>query len=214
IDKVFDSATKSVISSYAFVESVRNTNQIFDQIEAQQKARKDREALGGNLGFIQEEVIGEIPRVRVGRERLSQEIIEKAKGPLKEFGIQLIDVQLRRIGYKEGVEKEVHDRMISERQRIAERIRSVGKGEQEKIKGTQELELQSIESEAYKQVQEIRGRAEAEAIEIYAQAVGKDKEFYQFIRTLEAYRTGLREDSSFILSADSPLFKVLQDGME
>lgn len=214
IDKVLDSATKSVISTYPFVESVRNTNRIFDHVAEQRRMIAEKQKSGDTLAFLEEEVVGEISRVHVGREKLSAEIIKKAKGQLEEFGINLIDVQLRRIGYKEGVEKAVHERMISERQRIAERIRSVGKGEQEKIKGQMELELKEIQSEAYRKVQGIVGDAEAESIKIYADAIGQNKEFYQFIRSLETYKKGLGKGSSLILSADSGLFKALKNGLD
>jgi membrane protease subunit HflC len=103
--------------------------------------------------------------------------------------------------------------MISEQQRIAEKFRSIGKGEQAKIQGTTDLELKTIQSETYRKVQDIRGQAEAEAIKIYAEAIGSNREFYEFLRTSEAYRNGLREDTQMVLSAESRFLQLLVNGM-
>jgi len=164
------------------------------------------------LEAIEEEVTGEIAPVKVGREKLSQMIIKKARPALEKWGLSLIDVQLRRIAYEKSVEEKVYLRMISERERIAEKIRSVGKGEQAKIRGKLSKDIQKIQSEAYRKVQSIKGDAEAESIKIYANAFERDPGFYEFIRTTEAYKKGLRNDTKMILSADSAFMKLLSEG--
>ena len=125
-------------------------------------------------------------------------------------GIKLIDVQLRRISYEKSVERKVYERMISERQRIAQKIRSIGKGEKQKIEGRITKDLQKIESEAYRKAQEIRGKGDAEAAAIYAKALGKSPRFYEFIRSMEAYKKTLNSNMKFLLSSDSEFLKLLK----
>ncbi|MCB0333221.1 MAG: hypothetical protein KDD55_06955, partial [Bdellovibrionales bacterium] len=102
-------------------------------------------------------------------------------------------------------------RMISERKRIAKKIRSYGKGEQARIYGNTEEERLTIESGAYKEVQKILGGAEAERTDIYAKAFSKDTKFYEFYRTLEAYKKSLRPDTNFLMSSDSEFLKILRE---
>lgn len=206
--KIIDSATRKVISGNNLVETVRNTNQILENI----RKLKEQQSVEDAEAEVLEEIISDIPKVSQGREKLSQKIIELARPKLSEYGIELIDVQLRRIAYNPTVEEDVYDRMISERQRIAEKLRSMGKGEYARIQGKTNKELQQIKSEAYKREQEILGSAQAKAIKIYADAVGENEEIYKFLRTIEAYKDGLRDDTKLILSADSAFFKLLTEG--
>lgn len=161
-------------------------------------------------GSEEEEVVGEIDPVLVGREALSSIIVERARTGLKEFGIEIIDVLLRRIAYEESVEAKVYDRMISERQRIAQKIRSVGLGEQAKIQGKVSKDLQGIESKAYREFQSIKGNAEAKSIRTYARAMNADPDLYNFVRTLEAYKKALPADTTMLLSTDNKFLKLLR----
>lgn len=209
LDSILDANTRDVISKNNLVEAVRNTNQIVDQIKqikADQKKKKD-----DLEEIIEEEVTGEIESVNVGREQLSKLIAQKSDKELKEFGIQIIDVQLRRISYEKSVEQKVYERMISERQRIAEKIRSIGKGEKAKIEGRLSRDLQKIQSEAYKKAQLIKGKAEAKSIKIYARAMGRDPKFFDFIRSMEAYKSAINKDTELILSNDSEFLKFLKN---
>src|SRR5690606_22942845 len=101
-------------------------------------------------------------------------------------------------------------RMISERKRIAEKIRSSGKGEQAKIDGKISKDLETIRSEAYRTAQEIRGKAEAKSIAIYAKSLSGDLHFYEFVRTLEAYDRSLKDKTELILSTDSEFLRYLR----
>ncbi|MBI4248341.1 MAG: protease modulator HflC [Elusimicrobia bacterium] len=206
LNGILDSATRDTISNQNLVEAVRNSNSLLDKVRTKGEAQKKDDILPG----AEEEVTGEIEPVSVGREELSNIIIEKAKKGLKEFGVDLIDVQLRRISYEASVEAKVYERMISERQRIAQKIRSVGLGEQAKIQGKINKDLQGIESEAYRKAQTIKGEAEGRAIRIYAQAMNLDPQFYEFIRTLEAYKKGIPQDSALILSTDNKFLELLR----
>ena len=205
LDGILDAATRDTISSHNLVEAVRNSNKILDDIKAAKKDKKDVVP-----GSEEEEVIGEIEAVSVGRENLSSMIIERGKAGLKEFGIELIDVQLRHISYEASVEAKVYERMISERQRIAQKIRSVGLGEQSKIQGKISKDLQKIDSEAYRQAQEIQGQADAKAINIYAKAMNADPAFYDFVRTLEAYKKAVPPGTKLILSTDNRFLDTMR----
>lgn len=200
LDTILDSATRNVISSHQLVEAVRNSNAIIEKLEAVKK----------NVNEIEEEITGEIEDVSVGREKLSQLIVEKAEGELEQFGISLIDVQLRRISYEKSVETKVYERMISERQRIASKIRSIGSGEKAKIEGRLVRDLQTIQSEGYRKAQLIKGRAEAKATAVYAGAFKQDPNFFEFIRTLEAYKKSIDGNTKLIISNDNEFLKYLR----
>ncbi len=212
LDAILDGITRDIISAHNLVEAVRDSNTIFDVRKAKQEAMEGQSKAGGKMSLEDDEITGEIEAVSIGREKLSEMIIVRAKEELKPLGILLIDVQLRRISYEAGVQKKVYSRMISERQRIAEKIKSIGQGERAKIEGKTERDLQTIRSEAYKKVQEIQGTAEASAIKIYAKSLGRDPKFYEFTRTLDLYTKGIKKESRFLLSTDSQLWQTLKKG--
>lgn len=208
LDGILDAATRDTISSHNLVEAVRNSNKIIDDLKSAAAAatKGGKDVVPGG----EEEVVGEIDAISVGRESLSSMIIERGKAGLSEFGIELIDVQLRHISYESSVEAKVYERMISERQRIAQKIRSVGLGERSKIQGKISKDLQKIDSEAYRTAQEIQGDADAKAIRIYAQAMGSDPSFYEFVRTLEAYKKAFPAGTKMILSTDNRFLDLMR----
>lgn len=199
LDTILDSSTRDVISKQNLVEAVRNSNKILDKIDELRKQD----------GILEEEVTGEIEKIEIGREQLSQEIIAIADKELTQFGIKLVDVQLRRISYEKSVEEKVFERMISERQRVAQKIRSIGQGEKAKIEGRISKDLETIKSEAYRQAQGVRGEGEAKASAIYAKTMGKDPKFFEFVRSIEAYENSLGAETRLILSSDSEFLKIL-----
>lgn len=198
LDGILDGVTRDAISGHNLVETVRNSNKIITKIEELKNAAKKSSSETGKE--IELDVSGEIESIKIGREELTKLIILRARKELKEIGIELMDVQLRRVSYVKSVEQKVYERMISERQKIAEKIRSFGKGEEAKIKGRLTLKLKEIESMAYKKSQEIRGEAEAFAIKTYAESLGKAPNFYEFLETLESYKSTLKNKSKMILS--------------
>lgn len=210
LDAILDAITRDTISDHNLVEAVRNTNSILDYIQKKSEESQKKLAAGEILVAEEEEITGEIEKINTGRENLSSMIAKKATAELKDFGISVIDVQLRRIAYEGSVEKKVYERMISERKRIAEKIRSIGKGEQAKIQGKTSRDLQRIESEAYRKAQLVKGKADGESIAIYAQAMSKDPKFFEFLRTMDAYKKGLKESIQFILSTDSNFLNLLK----
>ena len=192
LDDIIDSATRDKITAHSLYEIVRNTNREFIVSEV----------------FVQkEEETGEVLK---GRERISREILKEAAKLTPQYGIELVDVRIKRLNYVEEVRQKVYARMISERKRVAEQYRSEGQGKKAGIEGTREKELQRITSEAYKRAQIIKGEADAKATRIYAQAYSKDPEFYSFLKTLETYTRTLSGDSVIILTTDSELYKYLK----
>jgi membrane protease subunit HflC len=121
-----------------------------------------------------------------------------------------VDVRFKRINYVETVQQKVFERMISERKRIAERSRSEGQGRAAEILGQKERDILAATSVGYKEAQSVKGAADAKATAIYAQAYGRDPEFYQFVKSMETLSRGLDEKSWLVLSTDSDLLKYLR----
>ena len=208
LDTILDGYTRDIISGHNLVEAVRNSNDILKSVE-DQKARIQALTKDGTF-VIEEEISGEIDTVHVGREQLSQMIVEQADKELVALGIKLVDVQLRRISYEESVERKVYERMISERQRIAQKIRSIGSGEKAEIEGRLTKDLQEIQSRAYRTSQSIKGKAQGQAAAIYAKSLRVDPKFYDFIRSMEAYKKSLSSDTKILLSQESEFLKFLK----
>lgn len=196
LDDLIDSSTRDSITSHLLIEALRNTNRLLERAEEAEEVLGAEEAL---------------ERIKVGREELTRGILKQAQELVPQYGIELIDVRIKRINYVEEVRRKVYQRMISERNRVAEQYRSEGQGKKAEIEGEMEKELKRITSEAYRKAQEIQGKADAEAIKIYAEAYSKDPEFYSFVRTLETYKQTIDEGSTLILSTDSDYFKYLKD---
>lgn len=147
---------------------------------------------------------------KYGRNTLTRLVLEKASSKASQLGIEIKDVQIKRINYIESVQAKVFDRMISERKRVAESYRSEGQGRSAEILGKMEMELQQIQSEAYKTSQKIMGRADAKAAETYAKAYKKDPDFYQFTKTMESYKKTISDDSWLLLSTDADFARYLK----
>lgn len=213
LDGILDGVTRDTISNHNLVEAVRNSNMIFEQI-ANRKVEAEKNASQGGAdavaAAIEEEITGDIEKITHGREQLSRLIAERARTELEPFGIELVDVQLRRIAYETSVEQKVYERMISERNRIAEKIRSIGLGEKAKIQGTINRDLKEIESTAFRKAQEIKGVAEAKAAAIYGKAMEQDPEYYTFMRQMDAYKKSITSNTSMILSTESEFFRLLE----
>ena len=208
LDAILDATTRDVVSNQNLVEVVRNSNAIIDKVKAKKELIEKSKTDSSKM--IEEEITGEIEPVLVGREKLSSEIARDASKELISFGIKLIDVQLRRISYEKSVEKKVYERMISERQRIAQKIISIGQGERAKIEGRIARDLRRIESLAYKKAEEIKGKAEGISTKIYAKSLNVDPSFFSFQRSLEAYKKSLSKKTNFILSSDSEFLKFIK----
>lgn len=195
LDDIIDGVSRDIITKNKLIEVVRNTNRTMMAI-----------------GDDEEESIPitGLDPIQHGRTDIRRQILEIAGQTVPQYGIQLIDVQIKHIDYIEEVRKKVYDRMIAERTRIAEKYRSEGEGQRAKIDGDREKRLQEIESEAYRKAQQIMGEADAEATKIYADSFGRDPEFYSFIQTLNSYRQTMNSNSTMILKTDSDYLKYLK----
>jgi membrane protease subunit HflC len=202
LNDIIDPAVRNFITSHRLIDAVRKSNRTLDTREE----------------GIEDQDIGPRSRsfyvVTIGREKITQGILQQAQPKLAQFGIELVDVKIKRINYVEEVRKSVYGRMIAERKQIAEKFRSEGKGEAQKILGEKDRDLQQITSEAYRTAQELKGKADAEATSIYAQAYGLDPEFYSFVRTLQIYQESLDSSNTLVLSTDSEFLKYLKSYSE
>ena len=198
LDDIINSATRDAVTNHLLVDAVRNSNRILESKE-----------LGEDAIFADEV----LERIEVGRQQLTRAILEKAKVLAPQYGIEIVDVRIKRVNYVEDVRNKVYDRMIAERKRAAEKYRSEGQGKSAEISGQVGKELKLITSEAYRQAQGLIGKADAEAISIYAQAYNQDPDFYSFLKTLETYQKTIDEKSTIILTTDSDYYKYLK-GLE
>ncbi len=147
---------------------------------------------------------------KVGRDKISQQVLKAASSVTPKYGITLIDVMFKRVNYIDTVRKKVYARMISERKRIAAEKRSEGEGRKAEILGKVDRELKEITSKAKREATEIKGKADAEATKIYGLVYSKDPEFYSFQKSLESYKNIIGNNTSLILSTNSDLFEYLE----
>jgi membrane protease subunit HflC len=198
LNDIIDSVVRDQVSASELIELVRSASwevppgEVLEEVPAE----------------MQEELKKEIAR---GREEITRTILLEARKIIPQYGIELVDVRIKRLNYVESVQEKVYARMISERKRIAARFRSEGEGRSAEILGTMEKELRQIRSNAYRQVQEIRGKGDAEAMRVYGEAYGADPEFYSFSRTLEAYKEGQNKNSVMILTTDSDYYRYMKE---
>jgi membrane protease subunit HflC len=204
LDDILGSETRNAVAKHELIEIIRTT--------------KDRVPLRDTLltEAEREQDIGSLVPISKGRKLVEDEIFAAAAEKVRVFGIELLDIRFKRINYNESVRPKIYDRMISERRQIAERFLSEGNGEAARIRGNRVRDLNKIQSEAYRQVEEIRGVADAKATEIYARAYNQSSgsvAFYEFTRTMQAYKAMISENTTLVLSTDSDLFKFLK-GMD
>ncbi len=195
LDDIIDAAVRDAVNGSRLIEIVRTTNRIVKQFSNQPSDAS-----------IQ---LGVMEKISKGREQIRKEIFEQASKMVQDFGIELIDVQVKRVNYVEEVRRKVYDRMIAERKRAAEEYRSEGRGEQARIEGQTEKELKKIMSEAYRKAQAIKGKAEATALKIYADAYSQGLDFFEFKRSLEAYQKGVDKSTTLVFSTKLPFLKYL-----
>ncbi len=202
LDDILDASTRDVISGHNLVEVIRNTNDIVTRLKEQGRNQADLDVISNDEAALEP--------VKYGRDLLTRDIIKRAQPRLQEFGIELIDIRIRRINYVQDVLRKVYERMISERKRAAEQYRSMGQGNKAEIEGKMARELEQIRSEAYRKAQEIIGNADAQAVKVYAEAYNRDPEFYGFLKTLETYRESIDANTTIMISTDSDLFGLLK----
>ncbi len=194
LDDILDGETRNAIAKHDLIEVVRSTNRQF--------------AISEELGKEAEPEV--LDKIEVGRRALAAKVLSAAQARTQDLGIEILDFRFKRINYVQQVRKEVYNRMISERKRIAEQFRAEGAGESARINGERERELKTIDSEAYRQAEEIKGRADAEAANIYARAYNRDPEFYRFQKSMEILIDTMGPDTVLLLGTDGELLRYLE----
>lgn len=196
LDDILDGETRNAVASHDLVEIVRSTNR---------RPVANTEMAGA--------VQDTLENIETGRDQIQQIVLKMANERASDLGIQILDFRFKRITYVEDVRQTVYDRMISERNRIADLFRSEGQGEASRINGEKERELLTIQSEAFRTAKEIRGRGDSQAAAIFNSAYNRSastREFYDFLKAMEAYQTTFDDQTSVILSTDSDFYKYLK----
>ncbi|MEM5948400.1 protease modulator HflC [Spirochaetia bacterium 38H-sp] len=218
LDDIIDSAVRTVISSNPLREAVRNSNIINEKQRANdKKAAIDAEYKASITNEIESvsdsvkqytSVSSQQAEIEKGRKELSEEMLKLVKGITESFGVEVIDVVMRQIRYSEDLTQSVYQRMIKERNQIAQAYRSYGEGKKEEWLGKLQKDKQKIISEAQKTADEIKGQADAEATKIYAEAFSKDPSFFKFWRALQSYEITL-PDIQKVMSTNPDYFDYL-----
>jgi membrane protease subunit HflC len=217
LDDIIDAATRDAISNNPLIEAVRDSNRELKTddshtAEAGTDALPDTDVVVDVGAAVFAGSIEDLPPVERGRSLIRKDIFESARGKVGAYGIELIDVQIKRINYVEEVRARVYERMISEREQIAEKYRSEGQQFLLGFNGKITREKDSLLSEAYAKAEGIKAEGDAEAARIYAEAYGQDPEFYLFWRTLQFYRENLGDNTTLVIGTDSDLFRYLVSG--
>ncbi len=198
LDNIIDGVVKDTISSTALIDVVRaSTRPMADDADA---------ASGGATSLADATTT-----VTIGRPRLLLQITTEAAKRLTSLGIELLDVRITRLNFVDKVLEDVYRRMISERQRIAERFRSEGQGERARILGQLEKEQKRISSEAYRDAELTRGEADATAARTYAEAYAQDPDFYAFVKSLETLEAVADRSTTAVLSTKGELLRLLEE---
>lgn len=196
LDDILDGETRNAVANHDLVELVRSSNR---------QPVADTE--------LAEAIQDSLEAIQTGRDLIQDIVLEQANARAADLGITILDFRFKRITYVEDVRQTVYDRMISERNRIADLFRSEGQGEASRIRGEQERELLTIQSEAFRTAQEIRGRGDAQAAAVFNSAYNRNsstRELYDFLRAMEAYQETFDAQTSIVISTDSEFFKYLK----
>ena len=203
LDNILDSASRQVVSQHPFESLVRDSNRV-NQL--------DERTIDLLLqqGFTKEDLV--FPKIDLGRSNLSEEMRAAAEDELEKMGIEIVNFWVKKINYIDDNLKSVYESMCAERQKIAQTYRSEGEKYREKKFGEIEEKTKEILATAQEEARKIMGEAEAKATEIYSQAYNRNdstREFYEFMKKMEAYRN-IPENVSLVISTDSEFFDMLK----
>lgn len=201
LDDLLDGAVRDEIAKYRLPEIIRSSDRRMSILEV--------EAIGIDTSRIDD------LSVKGARKEIAESIVKHVQDKLKELdlGIEVIDMKFKRIDYNPEVQGKVFDRMVSGQKRIAEKYRAIGQGKKQDILGKQDQRKKEILSQAYLEAQTIRGKADAKAIKIYADAYNKSyesRDFYNFMRTLNAYKSAMDTTTVLLLTTDNDFLKYLK----
>ena len=207
LDDVIDSEVRKVISKNPLREAVRDSN-VISQIKRNTSLASVAGTESTALSSISALSENQFDNVTLGRRALSIEMLDEARTIMPQYGMELIDVLIRQIKYSDDLTQSVYDRMIKERNQIAQAFRSDGEGEKANLLGQTTNKLLQIQSEAQRKAQEIKARADADALVIRNRAYGQDPEFADYWMALQEYKTILPKFSK-TMSTDGDFYKYL-----
>ncbi len=195
LDDILDGETRNAVASHDLLELVRSSNRTPEVVEEYM------------------EQIEMLEDIKVGRSKIEEQILIRANERTKDLGIRILDLRFKRMNYAEEVRDRVYERMISERNRIADQFRSEGQGEARKIQGDKERDLAKIQSEAIMESERIRGRADSTATAIYARAYNRtaaSRDLYAFLKSMDVLEKSIDGQTNVILSTESELYRYLK----
>lgn len=207
LSDIIDSSTRTIITRNRLSEIVRSSNIINEREVQQSQLTGIEDEDSAELEKLLSENV-ENENVTKGRNALCDEMADEARKMVGEYGIELIDIVPRQIKYSDELTESVYNRMIKERNQVAQAYRSLGEGKKAEWLGKLENEKRTIQSEAYRKSEEIKGKADAEAAAIYAQAYNQDPAFYEFWKSLESYKKTIPNFNS-TYSTNLDYFKYL-----
>ena len=212
-EKFLTGEKKNLIVDYFVTWRVVDPAQYYRSVRGDEDLATDRLSAiikEGIKAAISQRTVQEV--VSAERSELMEEMLKVTRERTPELGIQVVDVRVKRIDLSEEVSDSVYNRMRQERQRVASQLRAEGDEEYERIRADADRQRTVILSEAYRDAERIRGAGDARASEIYASAYGKDRDFYSFYRSMQAYRQSIgRDQDVLVLEPDSEFFKFLQN---
>ena len=199
LDDIIDGAVRDEIANRSMGEIVRSSDRKMEIYISDVK---------GSSASSDEEYVSS-----GARKDIIKSILEKVGVKLEELnmGIEIVDVQIKRVSYNKQVQTKLFNRMVSEQNMIAEKYRAQGEGKKQEILGKHIQKVKEIMSGAYLKSQRIKGEADAKATEIYAKAYGKSPELYNYYKTLETYKKTLDPSTYFILSTDNKYLNFLEN---
>ena len=146
------------------------------------------------------------------REEIMDVVTKESNSATLDYGISVVDVRIRRVDLPAENEASIYARMEAERKRQANKFRSEGEEEAQKIRAATDRDKTIILADAYKEAERIRGEGDAKAVQVYARSYSSDPKFYEFVRTLDTYKKVVDDKTTLVLPSDSKLFKLLLDG--
>jgi membrane protease subunit HflC len=195
LDDILDGETRNAVAGHDLLEIVRSSNRTPEVVE----------------DYMEE--IEVLEDIKVGRSKIEAQVLMRANQRTQDLGIRILDFRFKRMNYAQEVRDRVYERMISERNRIADQFRSEGQGGARKIEGDKERDLARIQSEAIMEAERIRGRADSTATAIYARAYNRtqaSRDLYGFLKSMEVLEKSVDDQSSIILSTESDLYRYLK----
>ena len=196
--------TWKIVDPIAFLKTVKN------QVGAESRLMDVfSSSLGVQMGKYNLEQLVNTDEQKLELDKMTEEVVVYAKDQAADYGIEVVDAQIRVLNFPEANKQSVYDRMSAEREQMAQKYRAEGSEQASNIRSDAEKEQQLILAEAYKKEQQIKGEGDAEAIRIYGEAFQKDPDLYEFIRTLETYEKTIDGNTTLILPSTAEILKYL-----